>query len=237
MHKPRKEEHPLRSHLCATAECGRAFCDPTAREDDVDLQPPSGSRISVTTDGGCPVIVIPPGNGGPMRYFMGLFTVFWLGGWYWGLRTALSQVWSGKAPAFVIFWLVAWTLAGVYAMYMVYRALRPSVPESLKLMANGVSYDSGVPPLQPSFGYASRSRSDWRSLFPKRTRLEIDWQNLQSLRLRATNGGNRLTVDVGVLRIDIAGSAGEIEREWLYQLLAKRYSLAPEKNSADRGSG
>jgi len=172
-----------------------------------------------------------------MRYFMGLFMVFWLGGWFWGLRAALSQVWSGNAPAFVIFWLVAWTLGGVYAMYMVYRAFRPSVPESLKLMANGLAYDSGVPPLQSSFGYASRSRSDWRSLFPKRTRLEIDWQNLQSLRLRATNGGNRLTVDVGVLRIDIAGSAGEIEREWLYQLLAQRYSLAPEKKSADRGSG
>jgi hypothetical protein len=37
--------------------------------------------------------------------------------------------------------------------------------------------------------------------------------------------GNRLTVDVDALRLDIAQSASEIEREWLYQLLAKRYSL------------
>jgi len=194
----------------------------------VDFEPPSGSRISVTTDGACPAIVIPHGNAGPMRYFTGLFTVFWLGGWFWGFRAAFSQVWSGKATAFLVFWLAAWTLGGVYAMYIVYRIFRPSVPESLKLMANGVAYDSGVPPLQYAFGCAFRSRNDyWRSLFPKRTRLEIDWKNLQSLRLRASDGGNRLTVDVGALRLDIAGSAGEIEREWLYQLLAKRYSLVP----------
>jgi hypothetical protein len=37
--------------------------------------------------------------------------------------------------------------------------------------------------------------------------------------------GNRLTLDAGALRLDIARSASEIEREWLYQLLVKRYGL------------
>jgi len=48
------------------------------------------------------------------------------------------------AYAFLVFWSAAWTVAGVY---LTYRAFRPSTPESLKLMPNGVTYDSGVPPL------------------------------------------------------------------------------------------
>jgi hypothetical protein len=63
-------------------------------------------------------------------------------------------------------------------------------------------------------------------MFPKRTRVELDRRKLQSLRLRETNDGNRLTVDADALRLDIAPSASEIEREWLYQLLADRYSLS-----------
>jgi hypothetical protein len=43
-----------------------------------------------------------------------------------------------------------------------------------------------------------------KSMFPKRTRVELDRRNLQSLRLRETNDGNRLTVDVDALRLDIA---------------------------------
>ena len=62
-------------------------------------------------------------------------------------------------------------------------------------------------------------------MFPKRMRLELDRRSLQSLRLRETSDGNRLTVDADPLRIDIAQSASEIEREWLHQFLAKRYSL------------
>jgi hypothetical protein len=97
------------------------------------------------------------------------------------------------------------------------------VPESLTLMPNSVAYDSGIPPLQINFGYTTKHA--WKSMFPKRTRVELDRRKLQSLRLRETNDGNRLTVDADALRLDIAQSASEIEREWLYQLLANRYSL------------
>lgn len=116
-----------------------------------------------------------------------------------------------------------WTLGGVFAAYSAYRAFRPSVPESLRLMPSSVTYDSGIPPPQ-DFGYGS-PRDRWQSTFPKRTRMELDWRKLQSLRLRETNDGNRLTVDADGSRIDIAKSASEIDREWLYQLLAERYSL------------
>jgi hypothetical protein len=45
------------------------------------------------------------------------------------------------------------------------------------------------------------------------------------LRLRETEGGNRLTVDLGAQRIDLASQASEVEREWLARLLTKRYGL------------
>jgi hypothetical protein len=193
-------------------------------EDQVNLKPPNGSKILVTTDGACPLIVVPHGNGDLMRYFIGLFLLTWLGGWFFGFTNTVSKLVSGQAPAVLVFWLAGWTLGGAFAMYQAYRMFRPSVPESLTLMPNGVTYDSGIPPFRTHFGYASRKDS-WKSLFPKRTRAELDRRVLQSLRLRETGDGNRLTVDADGSRLDIAGSANEIEREWLYQLLATRYSL------------
>jgi hypothetical protein len=195
----------------------------------VSLEPPRGSRISVTTEGVNPLIVAPHESGGLMRYFVGLFVLAWLGGWTVGFVSVVRTLSSGGTPsgayAFLVFWLAAWTLGGVWAVYLAYRAFRPTVPESLKLMPNGVTYDSGVPPLQMYFGYTSNRA--WKLMFPKRTRVELDRRNLQSLRLRETNDGNRLTVDADALRLDIAQSASEIEREWLYELLSKRYSLPP----------
>lgn len=123
------------------------------------LEPPRGSRISVTTDGAYPLILVPHGSGGLMRYFLGLFVLAWLGGWLVGFVSVVRTLSSGGPPsgayAFLVFWLAAWTVAGVWAVYLAHQAFRPSVPESLKLMPNGVTYDSGVPPLQMYFGYTS----------------------------------------------------------------------------------
>jgi len=158
-----------------------------------------------------------------MRYYVGLFLLVWLGLWFAGFSRAVSSLSSGQAHDSLVFWLVGWTLGGAFAMYMAYRALRPSVPESLTLTPNSVTYDSGIPPLQINFGFQQRGFGPM-VMFPKRTRVELDRRTLQSLRLRETNDGNRLTVDADALRLDIARSASEIEREWLYQLLANRYS-------------
>jgi hypothetical protein len=99
------------------------------------------------TDGDHPRIVVPHGNDSPMRYFVGLFLLAWLGGWFAGFSSAVSKLSSGQADAILVFWLVGWTLGGAFTVYLAYRAFRPSVPESLRLMPNGVTYDSGIPPL------------------------------------------------------------------------------------------
>jgi hypothetical protein len=193
----------------------------------MNLEPPSGSRIAVTTNDAYPLVVVPHKGAGVMRYFVGLFLLAWLGLWLVAFSSAVSKLSSGgtfdRAHAFLAFWLVAWTLGGAMVANLAYRSFRRSVPESLRLMPDGVIYDSGIP-LQTYSGY-TWNKDVWKSMFPKRTRVELDRQKLQSLRLRENDDGNRLTVDAGALRLDIAQSATEIEREWLYQLLTKRYSL------------
>jgi hypothetical protein len=189
------------------------------------LKPPDGSKISVTTEGNDPVIVVPHGSASAMRYFVGLFLLFWLGGWFVGFSSTIWTLASGKFHPFLVFWLGGWTLAGIAVVLCLYRIFRPSIPGSLRLMLQGVRYDSGIPPFQMN---PVNQMNSWKSLFPKRTRVDIDRQKLKSLRLRETEAGNRLTVDAGAARLDIAQSASEVEREWLYQVLAKRYSLPSE---------
>jgi hypothetical protein len=194
------------------------------------LKPPDGSKISVTTEGNDPVIVVPHGSASAMRYFVGLFLLFWLGGWFVGFSSTIWTLASGKFHPFLVFWLGGWTLAGIAVVLCLYRIFRPSIPGSLRLMLQGVRYDSGIPPFQMN---PVNQMNSWKSLFPKRTRVDIDRQKLKSLRLRETEAGNRLTVDAGAARLDIAQSASEVEREWLYQVLAKRYSVSPEAADAD----
>jgi hypothetical protein len=203
----------------------------------MDLMPPSGSKILVTTSGADTVITIPQGSGGPMRYFAGLFLLFWLGGWLVGGGMAASKLWSGglesvAANGFLVVWLGLWALGAAWAIFVLYRLFRPSVAESLRLMPDGVAYDSGVPPLQMNFFGQTDQREAWKSLFSKRLRVELDRLQLQSLRLRETDAGNRLTVDANAARLDVARSVSEVEREWLYQLLAGRYLKSPAPGSA-----
>jgi hypothetical protein len=192
----------------------------------MDLNPPEGSKMRIANDDGDPTIVVPPANNF-MRYPMGLFLLFWLGMWTLGFRDAFAKIMSGAtANGFLILWLAAWTLGGAVAAYTAFRAFRPSVPETLKLRRSSIAYDSGVAPPKFYSGWGARNPKDvWNSAFPKRVRAEFDRGLRQSLRLRETEAGNRLTIDLGAQRIEIASMATEIEREWLARLLAHRYAL------------
>jgi hypothetical protein len=195
-------------------------------EHQMDLKPPPGSKITLTTTDGAEPAILIPNSGGAMRYLTALFLLFWLGMWTMGFRDAGSRILSGSGGPFLVFWLCAWTIGGIFAVLSLYRMVRPAVPESLTLKRNSVTYDSGIPPMQ--FNTFSRNRSPrdaWNALFPTRIRADFDKRQLQTLRLRETDSGNRLTIDADAERLDIAKSASELEREWLLRLLAQRYSL------------
>src|ERR1700685_2883859 len=98
-----------------------------------NLTPPARSSIEVGTESVDPVITIPAGRGGAMRILSALFIAFWLCGWTAGFATVGSQVLSGKASAFSVFWLGGWTIGGCFAAMYLYRLVRPSIPETLRL--------------------------------------------------------------------------------------------------------
>lgn len=54
--------------------------------------------------------------------------------------------------------------------------------------------------------------------------MEFTSAEMNSLKLRETDAGNRLTIDQGAHRIELAKSSTEIEREWLYDFLKDHYS-------------
>ncbi|TKW77998.1 MAG: hypothetical protein DI543_12710 [Bradyrhizobium icense] len=172
-----------------------------------------------------PTIVI-PAKSSNARYLGGLFLLFWLGGWVFGFKSALSQVIDGKGGFFLIFWLGGWTVGGVLAAVAVYRIFRPSIPETLQLTRNGVDYDAGIPPFEFNTYKQSAKKEYWNSLFAKRTRVSFDRQQMQTVRLRETETGNRLTIDLGSQRLELASQASEVEREWLARLLERRYAIA-----------
>ena len=201
----------------------------------MDLNPPAGSQISIHHNDIDPTIVI-PATASSTRYFGGVFLLFWLGGWFMGESSAINQLMSGKGGAFIVFWLGAWTVGGILAALTAYQIFRPTVPETLQLRRGSVGYDSGIPPFQLNTNRTQGFRDHWNSLLSSRLSADLDRQQLQTLRLRETEAGNRLTIDFGARRLELASQASEVEREWLARLLAKRYGLTqalPSREIAD----
>ncbi len=190
----------------------------------MDVKPPAGSRISIDTDGPNPIIVIPAPNN-PITPIAGLVMALWL---FAGIPVSLStasRVLSGHGTMFLVFWAGLWTLGCVLSAYAVYRVLRRPVPGTLILKPDELCYDSGFIPLL---------RKGRQFSFPKRIRINVDRQQLQSLRLRGNVVGEwRLTVDVGADRVDIAPNVSGVERDWIARLLADHYSILQIWASAD----
>ncbi len=196
--------------------------------------PPAGSSISVRPEGQDLIIEIPYRSAAWTRYPSGLFLLFWLGGWAFGEIAVGRRLLAGTINPFELFWLAAWTIGGGWAAYLAYRMLRPSSPEIIVLTPGALLYDSGRPPLQMGYGRGA-NRELWSSMMAKRIKSSFDRRALASLQLRPTDGSNRLTIDDGASRIDLASGASEIEREWLYDLIAKKFKLAPVAGPSVRG--
>jgi len=158
-----------------------------------------------------------------MRYFLGAFLLFWLGGWFMGFTSTANALMSGEGGVFLIFWLGGWTIGGLFVACFIYRIFRKSVPEQLLLNKPNLSVDTGIPPFKMDVNMTNQ-REYWKSFFPKRRRFEVNHNEMKTLALREIESGNRLTVDKGTERIELAASASEIEKEWLFKYLSQNYS-------------
>ena len=184
---------------------------------------PKDSKIKIGLLDGYEHITIPYGNAGILRFLIAIFLIFWLGGWSMGFMSALKGISSGKGGVFLICWLGGWSLGGIFALYFLFRLFRKSTPFQIVLNKPNLAIDTGIPPFKMNFTMTNQ-KDYWKTMFPKRKKIEFTHDEMKSLKLRETDSGNRLTIDKGSDRIDIASSATEIEKEWLYNYLDSNYS-------------
>jgi cbb3-type cytochrome oxidase subunit 3 len=192
--------------------------------------PPEGSSIVTDTLNGRERLKVPHDDDA-MRYLIGAFMVFWLVMWGVGVSDVGGQVLAGEAGLFHYVWLAVWLVAGGVVCCVIYSAFRPQSPEQLVLEPSSLWYDTGRPVLTRRW---FRYKSDfWRVVFWRRRRREFDSSDLGSLSLRESIDGNRLTIDHGADRLELAAGATDVERDWIYRQLANAYDL----RSGDREAG
>jgi hypothetical protein len=54
------------------------------------------------------------------NWFFSMFTLFWLGGWGFGVFSAVRDLTTkatGGGGVFLLFWLLAWTVGGIFVIY------------------------------------------------------------------------------------------------------------------------
>jgi len=193
------------------------------------MNPPEGSRLSVQWIDGQQTIVAPPQPRGAAAVFLTLFLLVWLALWTFGGLQVVRHLVSGRTgdgEVFLAFWLIGWALGEAFALSMLYRNVRPAIPERFTLRLDGLAYDSGVAP--PRIYGGSQFGRSRRDLWPKRIRRIFPSDDLKTLRLREGGDANRLTVDVGAERVDLAKNCTEVEREWLFRTLSDHYRLADD---------
>lgn len=193
-------------------------------------KPPEGSRLLVQWIDGKQTIVAPPRSRGALLIILAVFLSFWLCVWTLGAVAIGARLALGDGSAFEGFWLGGWALGEAFALFILYRILRPPIPERFILQVDGLAYNSGVAPPRMRVRY-NRILS-WRDVWPKRMRRVFPCSDLNTLRLRESADGNRLTVDAGADRFDLAKDCTEVEREWLFQTLTDYYRLADDRRKA-----
>ena len=184
---------------------------------------PQNSNISIETVEGVEKIIIPHAKGGIFKYFIGAFLTFWMFGWATGFVTVGSEILSGNGNAFLFFWFAGWSVGGFFAGMTLFKIFRKPIPETLLLNRLNLLLDTGMTPFNPSI--IGSQKEFWKTLFLKRKQIEFTLKELETLTLRETDLGNRLTLDNGSERIEFATSATEIEREWLFEYLKFNYRI------------
>ncbi|MGD9582556.1 MAG: hypothetical protein AB7V26_02640 [Lysobacterales bacterium] len=152
------------------------------------------------------------------RIFVLLFMLVWCTGWFAG---AYRQYHAADADSADRLMAVLMALLGLgVAGFMLVQVFRNGRAEVLRLYPDRIELQTGVPPM--GYGYSHPEQ-------PPQARSSRQLSIAQvlvhdTLRLRETSNSNRLTVDLGHERLDLARDATELQREWLHQLLQQCYS-------------
>lgn len=177
------------------------------------LEPPGGSRISVSsTQYGTRLQWENPSRPLVIRIFTGFFLIGWLGFWTIGGFMAIRNLFDGKLS--LVFWLLGWLVGECAATYALYLTLRPTRPETLVFdnleLRWGPGYDGDIQKAMNRLSRGFRLNSKATTI----RKQEIDGIVLERLLDR-----QRLSIEVGVDRIEIGRFLTEREQEWLHGIL------------------
>ncbi len=130
----------------------------------------------------------------------------------------ITTTWS--AIAFV-------TLALLIFLKAIYRLIRGSTPETLTLNKPTLTFDDGLPPITVGFFFIrpSDQKKFRKALYHKRRSYTFTLEQLQTLALRKTGNGTRMTIDQGRNRIEFFTTASDDQRKWLLTHLNEHYEL------------
>jgi len=187
--------------------------------------PPPGSVFTIHDAGlGQRLTWSGRGGGGPLRFLMIAFMVFWLCGWAFGEVMAIRQVLlgiGGGADLFLLIWLGGWTCGGVFAMFLMVKIVRPGRPDSLQFESTRVTYLPGRKQFNPSVFNPWDQMQRYKDLLTKSRPHVIEKASPEVFKLERLGDRQRLAIDVDSDRVEIGADLREPEREWLFAVLTQ----------------
>jgi len=185
---------------------------------------PKNSQIETRSESDGVTLFWKKPTGGPLRFFIIAFLVFWLCGWCVGFVAVIGKLLSDGFSGFLAAWLGGWTIGGIFAVVMIYFLLRPAKPESITLERDRFLYDTGSAPMNfMNPYYMMRKKQNMMNpfslMFQKRKTYEFFRAECPEFVLEGLGDDQRLRFDDGADRITIGETLKEPEREWLADVL------------------
>ena len=144
--------------------------------------------------------------------------------WVQGFQHASGSLFNPKTDAsgkgFLSFWIIGWTIGGIFASYFAYLILKPQKPESITFNLNDLDYDSGTTtPVGYMFNmrYQMNPFQFWKDAFRKR--FQIKGMKRGELEFILEKNPSRIYFDKELQRIEIGSTLTEPEIEWLHTQL------------------
>lgn len=186
---------------------------------------PNGSNIKkeISSDGFTTLFWNKP-NGGIQRYFISVFMLAWIGGWFIGFKDVVIQLINkpqSEANGFLMFWLLAWVAGGSLVFYYILLILRPQKPEKITIHLDYIEYDTGTfSPITAGYnrGKTFNQFNQWNDYFQKRK----VFSNLQRSQIKFVHEKNpsRIYFDWESKRYEVGSGLSEPDIDWLYSKLS-----------------
>src|SRR6476620_2320139 len=166
-------------------------------------KPPINSKIEINNELNQTIIFWKNPQGSWSKYLVVIFLLAWLGGWAMGEYSVAKRVLNGVYNPFEIFWLIGWTVGGIFAVANIYFMVRPSRPERLIFDSKALQFKRGTPPFA-GINWSRNRREDENaaSWYQKvKNKYTIPKNEVGEIKLERIGEKQKLTLDHGAERI------------------------------------